>query len=77
MVIVCKIKLAMQCVACYNNALLTTTACNTTMQTNTNNYYIHKRNAYALSGAAIQLIMLSRKERAAMITDKVKRVKEL
>lgn len=66
----------MQYVACYNNALLTTTACNT-MQTNKNNYYIHKRNAYALSGAAIQLIMLSRKERAAMITTKVKRVKEL
>jgi hypothetical protein len=42
-----------------------------------NNYYIHKRNAYALSGAAVKLIMLTRKERAALITDKVKRVKEL
>lgn len=40
----------------------------------TNNYYIHKRNAYALSGAAVKLIILTRKERAAMITDKVKRL---
>ena len=47
------------------------------MQTNTHNYYIHKRNAYALSGASVKLIMLSRKERAAMVTDKIKRVREL
>ena len=41
------------------------------------NNYIYKRNAYAMSGAAITLIALTYRERAAMITDKVKRIKEL
>ena len=41
----------------------------------THSYYIQKRNAYALSGAAVKLIMLTRKERSAMLTSKVKRVK--
>lgn len=39
------------------------------------NNYIYKRNAYAMSGAAITLIGLSYRDRAAMITNKVKRVK--
>ena len=37
--------------------------------------YIHKRNAYALSGAFVTVLALSRKEHAARFTNKIKRLR--
>lgn len=37
--------------------------------------YIYKRNAYAMSGAFVTLLGLTRKEHAARLTGKIKRLK--
>jgi hypothetical protein len=76
-VIVCKNNACIFCVACYNMHLLNNYSVQHTMQTNNYYGYIYKRNAYALSGAFVTVLSLTRKEHAARFTSKIKRFKDL